>query len=184
MLEVTDLPSVDILTVSTQKNNLVKHILERLFGAVFQHQMRGPDATLEVASHYQQTSAHITELPNYDTDEILLLHADHSHYENPVRAQDFHSVEGTSENTFLDGFAALQTLREEDPPLNDALCRAPMILGRVTQFHSPPLFKTNVDAAVRMKPGFPGQAKCIRWHPHLAVYLLSPFEEYELARRA
>jgi len=35
-----------------------------------------------------------------------------------------------------------------------------------------------------MMPGYPDEVKCIRWHPHLAGYLLSPYEDYERARRA
>jgi alpha-ketoglutarate-dependent taurine dioxygenase len=184
IIKITNLPEVDIMGESSQKNNLVTKVLKHLFGSVFQHSMRGADETFKVATHYHNSSKRIAKLPNYDTAEILLPHVDHAHYDNPVRVQGFHAVEGTSENTFVDGFSALATLREEDPELYEALCIAPMVLGRVAQFYSPPLFQTTVDTAVRKKPGFPEQVKCVRWHPHLAGCLLSPFEEFDQARRA
>ena len=184
ILKVTDLPDVDPLSESTQRNNLVTIVLKKLFGAVFQHSMRGPDETFKVASHYKSSASRIVELPNYDTDEILLPHTDHSHYDNPVRVQGFHAVQGTSENTFIDAWSCLATLQQEDPELYDAILCAPMILGRVAQFYSPPLYQTTVDCAVRRKPGYPDQLKCIRWHPHLMGYLLTPFDEYETARKA
>jgi trimethyllysine dioxygenase len=184
IIKITDLPEVDVYSESSQKNNLVTQILKRLFGSVFQHSMRGPDETFKIASHYHESAKRAVELPNYDTSEILLPHADHSHYDNPVRVQGFHAIEGTSENTFVHGFTALATLRDEDPDSYDALCAAPMVLGRVAQFYSPSLFQTTVDTAVRKKPGFPEQVKCVRWHPHLTGYLLSPFEEFDRARRA
>jgi trimethyllysine dioxygenase len=184
IIKITDLPEVDTYTESTQVDNLLTHILKRLFGAVFQHSMRPPDATFKIASYYHESAARITELPNYDTAEILLPHADHSHYDNPVRVQGLHAIQGHSENTFIHAFAALNTLREEEPDLYDALCSAPYILGRVAQFYNPPLYQTTVDTAVRKMPGFPDEVKCIRWHPHLAGYLLSPYEDYGRARRA
>jgi len=184
IIKITDLPEVDAYVESTQVGNLLTAILKNLFGEVFQHSMRPPDATFKIASYYHESAARITELPNYDTAEILLPHADHSHYDNPVRIQGFHAVQGHSENTFIHSFAVLQTLRDEDPDLYEALCSSPYILGRVAQFYSPPLFQTAVDTAVRKVPGYPSQIKCIRWHPHLAGYLLTPYEQYERARRA
>jgi trimethyllysine dioxygenase len=184
IFKITDLPEVDTYKESTQVDNLLTSILKHLFGAVFQHSMRPPDATFKIASHYHNSATQITELPNYDTAEILLPHADHSHYDNPVRVQGFHAVQGYSENTFIHAFAALNTLREEDPDLYDALCSAPYILGRIAQFYKPSLHQTTVDTAVRKMPGYPDQIKWVRWHPHLAGYLLSPYEEYDRARRA
>lgn len=184
IFKITDLPKVDTYTESTQVNNLLTHVLKRLFGAVFQHSMRPADATFKVASYYHESATRVTELPNYDTSEKLLPHVDHAHYDNPVRVQGLHAVQGHSENTFVHGFAALNTLRKEDPDLYDALCSAPYILGRVAQFYNPPLYQTAVDTAVRKIPGYPDEVKCIRWHPHLAGYLLSPYEEYSKARRA
>jgi alpha-ketoglutarate-dependent taurine dioxygenase len=184
IIKITDLPDVDVYSESSQKNNLLTQILKRLFGSVFQHSMRGPDETFKIASHYHESAKRAVELPNYDTSGILLPHADHSHYDNPARVQGLHAIEGTSQNTFVHSFAALATLYDEDPDLYDALCAAPMVLGRVAQFYSPPLFQTTVDTAVRKKLGFPEQVKCVRWHPHLAGYLLSPFDEFDRARRA
>jgi len=184
IIRIIDLPEIDTYTESTQVGNLLTDILKHLFGAVFQHSMRLPDATFKIASFYHDSTTRIKELPNYDTAEILLPHADHSHYDNPVRVQGLHAVQGHSENTFVDAFAALNTLREEEPDLYDALCTAPYILGRVAQFYSPPLYQTTVDTAVRMMPGYRDEVKCIRWHPHLAGYLLSSYEDYERARKA
>lgn len=184
IIKITDLPEVDVYSESSQKNNLVTHILKCLFGSVFQHSMRGPDETFKIASHYHESAKRAVELPNYDTSEILLPHADHSHYDHPVRVQGFHAIEGSSENTFVHAFAALATLRAEDPALYDALRAAPMVLGRVAQFYSPALCQTTVDTAVRGAPGFPDRVKCVRWHPHLAGYLLTPFDAFGAARRA
>jgi trimethyllysine dioxygenase len=184
IIKIAHLPEVDTYTESTQVGNLLTDILKLLFGAVFQHSMRPPDATFKIASYYHESTSRIRELPNYDTSEILLPHADHSHYDNPVRVQGLHAVQGHSENTFIDAFAALSTLREEDLDLYEALCTAPYILGRVAQFYSPALYQTTVDTAVRMMPGYPEKIKCIRWHPHLAGYLLNSYEDYEKARRA
>lgn len=184
ILKITGLPKPDVLMESTQRNNLVTAVLKKLFGAVFQHSMRGPDETFKIASHYHVSASRIVELPNYDTDEILLPHTDHSHYENPVRIQGFHAVEGTSENTFVNAWACLETLQDESAELYDALAGAPMVIGRVAQFYNPPLCQTTVDSAVRGKPGYPHEPKCIRWHPHLMGYLLSPFASYATARKA
>lgn len=184
IVRVTNLPEVDICSEGTQRNNLVTQILKRLFGTVFQHSMRGADETFKVATHYRDDSKRIVELPNYDTNEVLLPHVDHAHYDNPVRVQGFHAVEGTSENTFIDGFAALSTLRDEQPELYEALCASPMVLGRVAQFYSPALFQTTVDTAVRKEVSPPHRVKCVRWHPHLAGCLLTSFDGFEQARRA
>jgi len=184
IIKIIDLPGVDTSTEGTQVGNLLTDILKRLFGSVFQHSRRVPDTTFKIASSYDESATRITELPNYDTAEILLPHADHSHYDSPARIQGLHAVQGNSENTFVDAFAAVNTLREEEPNLYDALCRAPYIIGRVAQFYSPPLYQTTVDTAVRMMPGYSDEIKCIRWHPHLAGYLLTPFDDYERARRA
>jgi alpha-ketoglutarate-dependent taurine dioxygenase len=181
---VTNLPEVDPHIESTQKNNLVTAVLKRLFGSVFQHFTRGPDETFKIMSYYQASADRILELPNYDTNEILLPHTDHSHYDNPVRVQGFHTVQRRSENTFIHAWSCLQTLRDEDPEAYESILSSPRILGRVAQFYAPPLFQTTVDCAVRKKPGFPDRLKCIRWHPHLAGYPLTPFEEYERARAA
>ncbi|KAI9792952.1 MAG: hypothetical protein M1816_001274 [Peltula sp. TS41687] len=184
ILKITNLPPVDSFCESSQRNNLLTQILKRLFGSVFQHPRRGPDETFKIASYYHESASRAVELPNYDTSEILLPHTDHSHYDNPVRVQGLHAVEGTSENTFVDAFTALATLREEDEDLFDALCDSPMILGRVAQFYNPAFVQTTVDTAVRMTAGFPQKVKGVRWHPHLVGYLLSSFETYEKARKA
>jgi trimethyllysine dioxygenase len=184
IIKITNLPEVDVRSESSQKNNLVTQILNRLFGSVFQHSMRGPDETFKVASQYQEPGKRAAGLPNYDTSEILLPHTDHAHYDNPVRVQGFHAIEGTSENTFIHGLAALATLHDEAPDLYDALCAGPMVLGRVAQFYSPPYYQTTVDTAVRKTPGNPDQPNCIRWHPHLAGYLLTPFDTFAKSRTA
>ncbi|KAK6530537.1 hypothetical protein TWF694_003878 [Orbilia ellipsospora] len=184
IFKITDLPEVDPYQEGTQVGNLVTDVLKHLFGAVFQHSMRPADATFKIASYYQDSAKRITELPNYDTNEVLLPHTDHSHYDNPVRVQGLHAIQGHSENTFIDAWAALATLRDEDLDLYNVFCTSPYILGRVAQFYNPPLYQTTVDCGVRMMPGYPDQVKCIRWHPHLAGYLLTPYENYEKARRA
>ena len=50
IFKITELPPVDTYTESSQVGNLLTDILKRLFGAVFQHSMRPPDATFKIAS--------------------------------------------------------------------------------------------------------------------------------------
>ncbi|KAF1998126.1 hypothetical protein P154DRAFT_263205 [Amniculicola lignicola CBS 123094] len=162
ILKVTNLPPVDPLIESSQKDNLLTVLLKHLFGAVFQHSKRGPDETFKIASYYKdKITSRIEELPNYDVSEILLPHVDHAHYDNPVRVQGLHSIQGESENTFIDGWAVLQTLKDEDPEAYEILGKSPMVLGRVAQFYDPPLFQTTVDTAIRPTPGFPNLPKAV-----------------------
>ncbi|KZL69537.1 gamma-butyrobetaine dioxygenase protein [Colletotrichum incanum] len=184
IIKVTNLPSVDPSSESSQKDNLLTMVLKQLFGSVFQHPRRGPDETFKIASHYHASSSQAVELPNYDTSELLLPHTDHSHYNNPVRVQGLHAVEGSTENTFINAFSVLTTLVNEDKDMYDALCKAPMIMGRKAEFYDPPLKQTTVDTAVRMMAGTLQTVNAIRWHPHLAGYLLSPFEKFESSRAA
>jgi alpha-ketoglutarate-dependent taurine dioxygenase len=183
IIKIIDLPPVDTIQENSQKENLVTKILQRIFGNVFQHSKRGPDETFKVASEYLGHGQRAAELPGYNTNEVLLPHTDHAHYENPVRVQGFHAVQGVSENTFVHAFAALATLRQEDEDLYNALCESPMILGRVASFYNPPFAQATVDTAVRLAIG-QSHVKRVRWHPHATGYLLSPFECYERARKA
>ncbi|MCJ1399377.1 hypothetical protein MMC11_002579 [Xylographa trunciseda] len=184
IIKISGVPVPDINAERSQKNNLVTEILKRIFGSVFQHPMRGTDETFKVTTQYKEGSARATELPNYDTSQLLLPHVDHAHYENPARIQGFYGLEGQSENTFVSGLAALATVREEDSDLFRALCTAPMAVGRVAQFYDPPLFQATVDTAVTMRPGSSDNVKRIRWHPHLTGSLLASFDTFGEARRA
>lgn len=184
IIKITGLPTPDFHAERSQKDNLVTRILKKLFGGVFQHPMRGTDETFKVSTNYEPASKRAVELPNYNTDEVLLPHVDHAHYGSPARVQGFYGLEGQSENTFVSAWAALATLKEESPGLFEQLCSASMVIGRVAQFYNPPLIQSTVDTAVTMQPGFPNSIKRIRWHPHLTGSLLTPFDTYPRARLA
>ncbi|MCJ1384718.1 hypothetical protein MMC17_007836 [Xylographa soralifera] len=184
IIRISGVPAPDINVERSQKNNLVTEILKRIFGSVFQHPMRGTDETFKVTTQYEEGSTRATELPNYDTTQLLLPHVDHAHYENPARIQGFYGLEGQSENTFVSGLAALATIREEDPDLFHTLCTEPMAIGRVAQFYDPPLIQATVDTVVTMHPGSSDKIKRIRWHPHLTGSLLASFDTFGKARRA
>ena len=184
IVKVVGLPDPIVEDERNGKNALVTQILRQLFGSVFVHPRRGPDLTFNIASHHEKDVKKGNMLPNYNTSQALLPHADQSHYLHPTRVQALYNLEGESENTFVSCPAALETLREETPHLFEHLCTAPMALGRVAHWYKPSLYQATIDTAVSMQPGFPNRVKRFRWHPHLMGSLLSPHDEFPEARAA
>jgi trimethyllysine dioxygenase len=184
IVKIVNLPPTDLKSERDKENTLVTKILKQLFGGVFFHPRRGVDKTFNVASHHQEDKKRGIELPNYNTNKVLLPHTDHAHYIHPARVQGLYALEGESENTFVSCFAALETLQIEAPHLYQQLFTAPMATGRVAYFYDPPMYQATTDTVITMHPGFPGHVKRFRWHPHLTGSLLSPFDDFPEARVA
>jgi trimethyllysine dioxygenase len=184
IIKVVDLPPANLKSERAKKNTLVTKVLKQLFESVFYHPVRGTDLTFNIASHHPEDSKRGRSLPNYDTDQVLLPHTDHSHYEHPARVQGLYALEGESENTFVSFIAALRTMTAEAPHLVEHLQRAPVAFGRVAHFYSPTMYNATCDTAITMQPGFPHQIKRFRWHPHLGGFLLTPYEKFKEANLA
>ncbi|CAF9936371.1 MAG: hypothetical protein HETSPECPRED_010310 [Heterodermia speciosa] len=183
IVKITGLPAPNIESEREKTNTLVTQVLKQIFGAVFQHPRRSGEKTFNVASHHEEDSKRAAGLPNYDTSQILLPHVDHAHYQHPIQVQGWYGLEGESENTFVSGLQALNTLLEEAPEMFEPLITAPMSVGRVVHYYDPPLYQGTVDTAVTMYPGT-AQVKRIRWHPHLTGSIVAPFDEFRKARAA
>jgi trimethyllysine dioxygenase len=184
IVKVIGLPAPDIESERDGRNAIVTRVLKQIFGRVFTHPIRGPDSAFVVASHYEQAKKGIYSLPNYDTNRVLLPHTDHSFYEYPVRVMGFYGLEGESENTFVSSYAALETLKREDPHLFQAFQRAPLVVGRVALHYGPPIYQATVDTALSVHPDVPDRFERVRWHPHLAGHLLTTFDKFHDGRRA
>ena len=183
IIKVVGLPAPDLASEREKKNTLVTKVLKQIFGSVFVHPRRGADQTFNVASHHKEDVKRAIGLPNYNTNEVLLPHVDHAHYENPIQVQGWYGLEGESENTFVSSLATLRTLKEESPDLFEHLCQAPTAFGRVVHYYSPPLYQATADTVVTMYPGTQ-QVKRVRWHPHLSGSLMTPFDRYDISRQA
>ena len=183
IIKVVGLPAPDLASEREKKNTLVTKVLKQIFGSVFVHPRRGADQTFNVASHHKEDVKRAVGLPNYNTNEVLLPHVDHAHYENPIQVQGWYGLEGESENTFVSSLATLRTLKEESPDLLKHLCQAPATFGRVVHYYSPPLYQATADTVVTMYPGT-RQVKRVRWHPHLSGSLITSFDQYDIARLA
>ena len=182
IVNITGLPSPDMQSErDAGSNSLVTQVLKRVCGGVSKHPRRAADTTLNVASHHKEGVTRATTLVNYDTSQILLTHCDHAHYQHQAHVQGLYGLEGESENTFVSAMAALITMREESPALFDQLPRAPMTVGRVVHYYSPPLYQGTVDTPVTMYPGT-SRVKKVRWHPHLTGSLVTPFESFDASR--
>jgi trimethyllysine dioxygenase len=184
IIKIVDLPPPNVESERAKKNTLVTKVLKQLFQSVFYHPVRGTDMTFNIASHHPDDSKRGRSLPNYNTDEVLLPHTDHSHYEHPARVQGLYALEGDSENTFVSFIAALQTMTAEAPHLVEHLRTAPIAYGRVAHFYLPTMYNATCDTAITMQPGFPDQIKRFRWHPHLGGFLLAPYEKFQEANLA
>jgi trimethyllysine dioxygenase len=184
IVKVVGLPAPDFESERNKENTIVTKVLKQLFGSVFFHPVRGADKTFNVASHHEVDMKRGAGLPNYNPNQLLLPHADHAHYTHPARVQGLYALEGVSENTFVSCFAALETLKKEAPHLYEPFCKAPMATGRVAHFYTPSMYQATTDTAVTMYPGFSGQVKRFRWHPHLTGSLLSRYDDFAEARLA
>lgn len=183
IIKVVGLPAPDIEQEKGTKNNLVTRILKQLFGSTWIHPRRGADTTFNVSSHNDPLNR--AELPNYDTNKLLLPHTDQTMYDYPAQVMGFYGLEGESENTWVSAPAVLQTLKDEDPHLFAELIRkAPMTVGRVTRIYGEPLYQGTVGSAIITESGFPDKFKRARWHPNNIGFLIAPFDEFTEARRA
>jgi trimethyllysine dioxygenase len=184
IIKVVDLPPPNLESERAKKNTLVTKVLKQLFQSVFFHPIRGTDMTFNIASHHPDDSRRGRSLPNYNTDQVLLPHTDHSHYEHPARVQGLYALEGDSENTFVSFIAALHTMTAEAPHLVEHLRTAPVAYGRVAHFYTPTMYNATCDTAIMSQPGFPNKIKRFRWHPHLGGFLLAPYDKFQEANLA
>ncbi|CAM6120090.1 unnamed protein product [Calypogeia fissa] len=183
IIKVTGLPPPDVECERRKINTLVTRVLKKLFGSVFQHSRRAAETTFNVASHRDEDTKRGDVLVNYNTTQVLLPHADHAHYQHPVQVQGFYCLEGESENTFVSGLRALRTLQEEAPDLYKPLVTSQMAVGRTVHYYDPPLRQGTVDTPVTFQPGT-SAVKRFRWHAHLTGSLVTPFEDFPVARAA
>lgn len=183
IVKVVDLPNPNMEDELNHVRNLNTVVLKKLFGSVFVHPTRGADKSFNVSSRANEVERR-KDLPNYDTTQVLLPHADHAFYEHPIQVQGWYILEGESENTWVSVLAALETLKEEAPESYHHLCNTPMTLGRVSAFYGEPVFQMTVDTAISMQPGTRDQYKRVRWHPNFIGSLLCPYEDYPEARLA
>ena len=197
IIKVTDLPIPSLATEHTHHDNLITHVLKRLFTSVYIHPIRGPDQTFNVSSHSHDSTRRLG-LPNYDTTQLLLPHSDHAFLEYPIQVMGFYGLEGASHNTWVSVPAALHTMRQEHSSLYPHLHRTPATTGRVSRFYGGvPLYQATVDVPLTSYPSgteavkeddneasSPGTLKHLRWHPNLTGSLLAPYVAYPSARLA
>ena len=184
LVKIVDLPAPSLKDEHCHVNNLVTSVLKRLFGSVFVHPIRGSDQAFSICSYGQDSMLRKADVPNYDTNQLLLPHTDHAFYQNPIRVQGFYGLEGLSENTWVSADAALATLQREAPEAFHYLCNTPLAIGRVSHFYGDPLHQAATETAITLQPGSSYLLKSARWHPNLTGSLLAPFNEYENARLA
>ncbi|KAI4151369.1 MAG: hypothetical protein L6R39_002054 [Caloplaca ligustica] len=182
IVKITGLPTPNMEEEKNHKSVTTK-ILKHLFGTVWQHPKREADTTFNVASH-NDDQKRANDLPNYDTNQVLLPHSDHAFYDNPIQVMGFYCLEGKSENTWVSSLAALETMKREEPELFKYLHTAPMALGRVSRSYGPPLFQGTLDTPVTLQPGSSELVKRLRWHPNLTGSILAPYDDYQPARLA
>ncbi len=183
IIKIIDMPDPNVEDELSHVNNLNTLILKKLFGSVFVHPNRGADKSFNVTSRSNESDKR-KDLPNYDTAQVLLPHADHAFYETPIQVQGWYILEGESENTFLSVLAVLEMLRQEAPKSYHTLCNTPMALGRVFTFYGGTFYSMTVDTAISMQPGTKDEYKRVRWHPNFVGSLLCPYEEFVEARLA
>ncbi|KAK8084420.1 Clavaminate synthase-like protein [Apiospora hydei] len=187
LIKIVNTPPADVTSERNRANTIVTKVLKQLFGSVFVHPRRAADETFNITTDYGADRLRGAELHNYRTEEVLLPHSDHAHYDHPAQIQGLYCLEGESHNTFVSSLAVLETLRREAPDLYPYLSRAPMAVGRAAHFYDPPMFQAIVDSAVTLDKLHPRPsagdddrttAKRVRWHPHLAGCLLAPFGDF------
>ena len=183
IIKIVNLPPPDFEGEHSKSNTLVTQVLKQLFGSVFQHPRRTGEKTFNVSSHHEEDAKRAHGLPNYDTAQVLLPHVDHAHYVHPIQIQGWYGLEGESENTFVSGLRALQTLQEEAPELYEPFITSQVTVGRKVDYYNPPLRQGTVDAPVTFYPGTT-IVKCFRWHAHLTGSLVNSFDTFHLARAA
>lgn len=182
LIKITNLPPPNVEDELNHVNNLNTIILKKLFGSVFMHPTRGSDKSFNVSSRSAEAEKR-KELPNYDTNQVLLPHADHAFYEQPINVQGWYILEGTSQNTFVSVPAALETMKEEAPELYQSLLTTPVALGRVSGFYGHNVYQMTVDTAFSTVPGT-NDFKRVRWHPNFIANILGPYDKYLESRAA
>ena len=182
IVKIIGLPEPNLKDEKSQENTLVTAVLKHIFGAVFVHPRRAADTTFNVSSQSTEENPNPVALPNYHKNPVLLPHSDHAHYSQAARIMGLYQAEGVSLNTFVSGWAALQTLKEESPHLAEPLQNAPVAVGRLAPYYNPPLNQSTVATAIAGSPIDLSGVMRFRWHPHLFRTLLSSFDDFETAR--
>ncbi|KAI0968294.1 hypothetical protein F4678DRAFT_474788 [Xylaria arbuscula] len=168
IINIVGRPAPDIQSQRETKNTIATKILKQIFGSVFVHPRRGADLTFNVTDNYGKEKDRGAELHNYRTDVVLLPHCDHAHYDYPAQVQGLYCLEGESFNTFISSVAVLRTMQQEAPDLYPYLLKSPMVVGRVAHYYDPPMFQATVEPA----------------HLHLLGSLVTPFDDFDMARQA
>lgn len=177
IIKVINLPPADIESERQTKDTLITKLLNKVFGNVFFHTRRGANKTFNVST-IKNSRAEL--LDNYDVKKVLLPHTDHAHYIHPAMVMGLYALEGSSINTWLDGFIALEILKQEDPESFRILCNTPLCFGRIANYYTPALYQANIDTPITLYPGSQ-RIRRIKWHPHLIGWINSSFNEYPKA---
>ncbi|MCJ1251469.1 Gamma-butyrobetaine dioxygenase [Trapelia coarctata] len=178
LLKITDLPEPVPEAERKGENTIVHNLLKHMFGSIFVHPRRGGDLTYNIASHFERDVKKGLAVPNYNTKNFLMPHADQAFYNVPTRLAGLYILEGESDNTFVSAPAVLRTFKDESPELVEPLFTSPMTLGRAGHLYSPTQFQATVSTVATPPPGFPNEVYRFRWHPHYVGSLLTPFDQF------
>lgn len=180
IVKIINCPSPNVNSERNMKDTLITKLLCSIFGSVYYHLRRGADKTFNISSEDTKKAEY---LHNFDTKTVLLPHTDHSFITNPAMVMGIYGLEGASINTWVDGFAALKILNEEDPDSYTILSQTPLRYGRIAHFYTPHLMQSITDTTITFDAEIPDRVKRIRWHPHL-VGPLKFFHNYQNIRMA
>ncbi|MCJ1472473.1 hypothetical protein MMC13_001121 [Lambiella insularis] len=178
LLRITDLPQAVAEDERKGENTLVHNLLKHVFGHIFVHPRRGGEITYNIASHVEKDVKKGLAVPNYNTNNFLMPHADQAFYNVPTRLAGLYILEGESDNTFTSAPAVLRTFKDESPELLEPLLNSPMTLGRAGHLYSPTQFQATVANVITPPHGFPNQIYRFRWHPHYVGSLLTAFPQF------
>lgn len=92
IVKIVDLPEPNFEDELNHTRNINTLVLKKLFGSVFVHPTRGSDRSFNVSSRSAEATKR-KNLPNYDTNQVLLPHADHAFYEHPINVQGWYILE-------------------------------------------------------------------------------------------
>lgn len=178
LLKITDMPPAEPEAERKGENTLVHNLLLKVFRRVYFHPRRGGDLTYNIASHFERDVKKGLAVPNYNTNNYLMPHADQTFYNVPTRIAGLYILEGESDNTFVSSSSVLRTFKEENPELLEPLLKTPMTLGRAGHLYFPTQFQATVSSVVTAPFGFQTGVYRFRWHPHYVGSLLAPFSEF------
>lgn len=184
LLKITDMPPAAPDAERKGENTLVHNLLIKVFGHIFVHPRRGGELTYNIASHFERDVKKGLAVPNYNTNNYLMPHADQAFYNVPTRLAGLYILEGESDNTFVSSSSVLRTFREEFPELLEPLLTTPMTLGRAGHLYSPTQFQATVSSVVTPPFGFQTGVYRFRWHPHYVGSLLAPFSDFNTSLTA